>query len=78
MKSIDPAGVEQVRIEVVGRGAHHPRRGRCQNLELLGGGAPMVYVRAYVDTCIGARAFLELFPAAERVRGSESRTENIR
>ena len=56
LKSVDPAGVEQVRIQVVGLGAHITYVvANAKNLELLGGGAPMVYVRAYVDACAGAQ-----------------------
>ena len=57
MKSVDPAGVEQVHIQVVGLGAHITYVvANAKNLELLGGGAPMVYVRAYVDACASAQA----------------------
>ena len=56
LKSVDPAGVEQVRIQVVGLGAHITYVvANAKNLELLGGGAPMVYVRAYVDAYAGAQ-----------------------
>ena len=57
LKSVDPAGVEQVRIQVAGLGAHITYVvANAKNLELLGGGAPMVYVRAYVDVCASAQA----------------------
>jgi hypothetical protein len=57
LTSIDPAGVEQVRIELVGLGVHVTYViANAKNLELLGGGAPMVYVRAYVDACASAQA----------------------
>jgi len=52
LKSVDPLGVEQVRIQVV---ADAPQSTRiiaaAKNLEALGGGAPMYYVRAYVEYC---------------------------
>jgi hypothetical protein len=55
LKSIDPLGVEQVRIEVSGIDEHHTRvDAGAKNLQALGGGAPMVYVRAYVDVCARA------------------------
>ena len=57
MKSVDPAGVEQVHIQVADLGAHTTYVvANAKNLELLGGGAPMVYVRAYVDACASAQA----------------------
>ena len=55
LKSIDPAGVEQVRIAVAGVDEYSTRVvANAKNLEALGGGAPMVYVRAYVDVCARA------------------------
>ena len=55
LKSIDPLGVEQVRIEIDGVGEHESRViAGAKNLEAFGGGAPMVYVRAYVDVCARA------------------------
>src|SRR5690348_11164189 len=55
LKSIDPFGVEQIRIEVSGTDEHYARiAAAAKNLEALGGGAPMVYVRAYVDLCAQA------------------------
>ena len=63
LKSVDPAGVEQVRIQVAGLGAHITYVvANAKNLELLGGGAPMVYVRAYVYACASAQA-LAILPA---------------
>jgi hypothetical protein len=57
LMSVDPAGVEQVRIQVAGLGAHITYVvANTKNLELLGGGAPMVYVRAYIDACASAQA----------------------
>ena len=55
LKSVDPLGVEQVRIQVTGESAHSTRIfAAAKNLEALGGGTPMYYVRAYVDFCAGA------------------------
>ena len=55
LKSIDPLGVEQVHIEVDGVDARDTRIiAGAKNLEAFGGGAPMVYVRAYVDLCARA------------------------
>lgn len=52
LRSIDPWGVEQVRIEVAGVDPHVTRViAGAKNLEALGGGAPMIYLRAYVDIC---------------------------
>ena len=52
LKSIDPLGVEQVRIQVIGESDQSTRAiAVAKNLEALGGGAPMYYVRAYVDFC---------------------------
>jgi hypothetical protein len=52
LKSIDPNGVEQVHIEIAGIEEHRTRViAGAKNLEALGGGAPMVYVRAYVGVC---------------------------
>jgi hypothetical protein len=52
LKSVDPAGVEQIRIAVADVDEHSARVfANAKNLEVLGGGAPMVYVRAYVDVC---------------------------
>jgi hypothetical protein len=55
LQSIDPWGIEQVRIEVQGIDEHDTRLlASVKNLQALGGGAPMVYVRAYVDVCARA------------------------
>jgi hypothetical protein len=55
LTSIDPWGIEQVRIQVQGIDEHATRIvASAKNLEALGGGAPMVYVRAYVDVCAQA------------------------
>ena len=55
LKSIDPLNVEQVNIEVDGIDEHKTRIvAGVKNLEAFGGGAPMVYVRAYVDVCARA------------------------
>jgi hypothetical protein len=52
LKSVDPLGVEQVRIQVVGDAPQSTRIiAAAKNLEALGGGAPMYYVRAYVAFC---------------------------
>jgi hypothetical protein len=52
LKSIDPSGVEQVRIQIVGIAERQARViALAKDLELLGGGAPMYYVRASVDAC---------------------------
>jgi hypothetical protein len=52
LRSVDPAGVEQVRIQLAGIAEYTTRvTASAKNLEALGGGAPMVYVRAYVDVC---------------------------
>jgi len=55
LRSIDPTGVEQVRIEIAGIAEYGTRIvANAKNLEALGGGAPMVYVRGYVDVCARA------------------------
>ncbi len=55
LTAIDPLGIEQVRIEVDGIDEHDTRiLASAKNLEALGGGAPMVYVRANVDVCARA------------------------
>ena len=55
LKSIDPWGIEQVRIEVAAVDPHITRViAGAKNLEALGGGAPMAYVRAYVEVCAQA------------------------
>jgi hypothetical protein len=55
LKSIDPWGIEQVRIEVAAVDPHITRIiAVAKNLEALGGGAPMGYVRAYVEVCARA------------------------
>jgi hypothetical protein len=55
LKSVDPRGVEQVHIQVDGIAEYVTRVfARANNLEALGGGAPMHYVRAYVDFCARA------------------------
>jgi hypothetical protein len=52
LRSIDPQGVQQVHIELTGITGYNTRIvANVKNLEALGGGAPMVYVRAYVDLC---------------------------
>ena len=52
LKSIDPLGVVQVHIEVDRIGEHDTRIVvGAKNLEAFSGGAPMVYVRGYVDVC---------------------------
>ena len=53
-RSIDPAGVEQVRIELDGIAAYRTRTlATAKNLEALGGGSSMGYVRGYVQFCAG-------------------------
>lgn len=55
LKSIDPWGIEQVRIDVGGIDKYTTRVvADAKNLQALGGGAPMVYVRAYVGICARA------------------------
>jgi hypothetical protein len=55
LTSVDPFGVEQVRITLVGESAWRTRIfAAAKNLEALGGGTPMYYVRAYVDFCARA------------------------
>ncbi len=55
LKSIDPLGIEQVRIEVDRIDEHDTRViAGAKNLEAFGGGAPMIYVRGYVDLCARA------------------------
>ena len=55
LKSIDPQGVQQVRIELTGIAGYDTRIvASAKNLKALGGGAPMIYVRAYVDNCARA------------------------
>lgn len=52
LKSIDPWGIEQIRVEINGIDERATRvAAAAKNLEALGGGAPMLYVRAYVDLC---------------------------
>jgi hypothetical protein len=52
LRSVDPWGIEQVNIRVIDVAAHYSRIvAHAKNLERLGGGAPMYYVRAYVDLC---------------------------
>jgi hypothetical protein len=52
LKSVDPANVEQVRIDVDGVSDHITRViAVAKNLEILGGGAPMSFVRYYVGGC---------------------------
>ena len=52
LRSIDPLGVEQVHIEVDAVDPHTTRViAHVKNLEALGGGASMGYVRAYVAVC---------------------------
>jgi len=55
LRSVDPSGVEQVRIEVASVAGYSTRVvANVKNLEALGGGASMIYVRAYVDVCARA------------------------
>jgi hypothetical protein len=55
LRSIDPTGVEQIRIEVAAIAEYTTRvLANAKNLEALGGGAPMIYVRAYVAVCAPA------------------------
>jgi hypothetical protein len=55
LRSIDPTGVEQVRIEIAAIAEYTIRvLANAKNLEALGGGAPMIYVRAYVGICAPA------------------------
>jgi hypothetical protein len=55
LQSIDPQGIEQVRIELTPLAGYATRiTANVKNLEALGGGAPMIYVRAYVDNCARA------------------------
>ena len=55
LKSIDPAGVEQVHIEVNGINERRTRVvAEAKNLVALGGGSSMSYVRGYVHYCAGA------------------------
>ena len=73
LKSVDPAGVEQVRIEVDGLAGYHTHVvANVKNLEALGGGAPMVYVRAYVDVCAGVRTSLDISPASGERQGRKA------
>jgi hypothetical protein len=52
LKSVDPANVEQVRIDVTGLSERQARVvAVAKNLEILGGGVPMAYVRYYVGVC---------------------------
>jgi len=52
LKSVDPANVEQVRIDVDSVSDHITRViAVAKNLEILGGGAPMSFVRYYVGVC---------------------------
>jgi len=52
LKSVDPANVEQVRIDVTGVSDHVSRVvAVAKNLEFLGGGAPISFVRYYVGVC---------------------------
>jgi hypothetical protein len=52
LKSVDPANVEQVRIDVDGVSDRITRViAVAKNLEILGGGAPMSFVRYYVGIC---------------------------
>ena len=52
LKSVDPANVEQVRIDVDGVSDRITRViAVAKNLEILGGGAPMSFVRYYVGVC---------------------------
>ena len=55
LTSIDPWGTEQVRIQIQGIDEYDTRIvASAKNLEALGGGAPMAYVRGYVDFCARA------------------------
>jgi hypothetical protein len=52
LKSVDPANVEQVRIDVTGVSDRSTRVvAVAKNLEILGGGMPMSFVRYYVELC---------------------------
>ncbi len=52
LKSVDPANVEQVRSDVTGLSDRQARIvAVAKNLEILGGGVPMSYVRYYVGVC---------------------------
>ena len=52
LKSVDPANVEQVRIDVDGVSDRIARViAVAKNLEILSGGAPMSFVRYYVGVC---------------------------
>ena len=52
LRSVDPLGVEQVRIQLIPVSERNTRvLAVAKNLEALGGGAPMFYVRWYVAFC---------------------------
>jgi len=52
LKSVDPANVEQVRIDVDGVSDRITRViAVAKNLQILGGGMPMSFVRYYVEIC---------------------------
>src|SRR5260370_39958496 len=52
LKSVDPANVEQVRIDVDGVSDRTTRViAVAKNLQILGGGMPMSFVRYYVGIC---------------------------
>jgi hypothetical protein len=55
LRSVDPWGIEQILIEISDIDEHGARiAAAAKNFEALGGGAPMIYVRAYVDLCAQA------------------------
>jgi hypothetical protein len=52
MTSVDPWGVEQVHVQAIGVSPTATRVvARAKNLERLGGGTPLVYVKGYVGVC---------------------------
>jgi hypothetical protein len=52
LRSVDPANIEQVRIDVTGISDRESRIvAVAKNLEILGGGTPMFFVRYYVWVC---------------------------
>jgi len=52
LRSVDPADVEQVRIDVTGVADRVTRVAAvAKNLQFLGGGTPMTFVRYYVEVC---------------------------
>jgi hypothetical protein len=52
LRSVDPANIEQVRIDVIGVSDRHARVvAVAKNLQILGGGVPMSFVKYYVGVC---------------------------